>query len=228
MKISILSGIKEVISEMTDSSNGTISVRQEPIPNGLLAQKGLSEERVKFLNKFINLLLKTSFINQRTKTYLLEKNGSYKTVADKLKLQQGIDVKASTLQSIVWMDKNKIERYFTPNVLLDVIEYTNTDISEYVKTVQELNDKYGQASLLEKNVIIELPKSTIKKSEFDDDSFNECMQSLIPYIRSQANYASETMKADFIGYLKYLLNSDGTELNGKDLSRKGILVSLLS
>lgn len=227
MKISILSGIKEVISEMTDTNNDAIIVRQEPIPNGLLAQKKLSEERIKFLYLFVSLLLKTSFINQRTKLYLQDKNGSYKTVAEKLKYK-GIDVKPSTLQSIVWLDKNKIEKYFTDKVLLDVIEYTNTDITEYMKTVQELNIKYGQASLLEKNVIIELPKSTIKKSEFDDDSFNECMQSLIPYIRSQANYASETMKADFIGYLKYLLNSDDTELNGKDLSRKCILVSLLS
>ena len=230
MRVSILTGIKEVINEMTDRGNGDkgITIRQAPITNGTLARKQLPQERIEFLRLFVHLLIKTDFLNERTRVYLIDRYGSYKTAADRIERESGVKVNPSTLQSTVWLDKNKIERYFSSKVLLDVIEYTNTDVAEYSRIARSLIDKYGQSNLLAKNVIIELPECEPMESKFTDGEFNEFMQMLAPYIRSQANFVRSTIQPEFIGYLKYILNESNEELSKNDLQRKNTILALLS
>lgn len=224
MKISILLGIREVVYEMTDGDK----VRKEPIPNGKLAKKGLSVERIEFLSKFVDLLLNTDFINERTKTYLLDKDGSYKTIAEKISEKTGKHIGASTLQSTVWLDKNRIEGYFTSKFLLDIIEYTNTDVSVYMVTLQELLEKYGNASLISKNIIIKLPTSEAEYKEFNDNEFNEFIDMITPYIKSQADYVRDGITPSLIGYCKYILNCLDDNLSNVDKKRKELLLALLS
>jgi hypothetical protein len=226
MRVSILTGIKEVIYEMTDKQ-ASLVVRKEPIPNGNLAKKELSSERIEFLRLFVNLLLNTTFITEKTKLYVSEKHSSYVSLAEKLQKEQGLEINPSTLQSTVWLDKNKIERYFTSKVLLDVIEYTNTDISRYIATAKELINKYGQSSLLTKNIIIKLPDCEVQNTKVSDAEFNDFISTISPYIKSQAQYVSENTSTSLVGYCKYILNSTDGNLDEQDSQRRKLLLSLL-
>ena len=112
MKVSILLYLREMIHEMVDKTDNGILVRTEPIAGGTISIKNLSDERIGLLVSITTLLLKTDFMTEVTKTYLSDKYISYKELASKIKLEEGIEINESTLQSRVWADKNKIERYF--------------------------------------------------------------------------------------------------------------------
>lgn len=224
MRRSILSGIKGVVSEMVD---GNGKVRSSPIPNGVLAKKMLSEDRIKFLSLFVELLLNTDFTKENTKAYLLAKSSSYAQVADKLSAERGVAVNQYSLQSTVWLDKNRIEKHFTNKILLDVIEYTNTDISKHTATLMELMQEYGKSNLLGKNLIIELPEVLPLNAEVSDEELNEFFSYILPYTTTQAKFVSESLSTKVVSYCKYLLNGIESEMTDEEIERKNKIIALL-
>ena len=92
--------------------------------------------------------------------------------------------------------------------------------------VNELMNKFGKSNTLQKNIIIKLPESTATYIETSDSDFQEFISIITPYIKSQANYISNSISPNIISYCKYLLDGAGS-LSGKDIERKEILLSLL-
>lgn len=194
-------------------------------PLGRTIKKELSKERVEFIRLFIDLLLNTNYISDETKIYLSDRYITLEGV--KLKLEErGMESNINTIKSKVWYDKNKIIADFGGDLLLNVIGYSDTDITSYMIKLGDLLIKYNNVNLL-KNISLDLRiEDTELNTQLDERDFQEFLTIIAPYSKKHRTFLSENIPKNMVGYAMYLLSNN--LLKGDDLERKKMLLEILN
>lgn len=220
-KTSILEGFKMVIADMLDS-NGNFRVT----PIGTTGRLNLSNNRIKLLIDVIKLLRDTDIISDETRIYIFNKYITIKGVNEIINDRMGgkEEVKFNNTLSKIQYDKNKLERLLGKDFFGSVLS-SNRDISLYEKIVYELYIKYSKTDKIRENLILNIPKDCMS-TELSDEEFNEFIQIISPYLKSQIKFIEENLSRKACGYFNYLLSVP--TLEGKDKERAEILRALLS
>lgn len=220
--------LKEIVSDFMDTEGKILDS-----PKGKIIKKELSDERIEFLKQFIDLLLNTDFVGEEYKVYISDRFITLKGVYERLKyeaLNKGEDesrVNFNNVKGKIWYDKNKITSIFSERVLIDIVEYDGS-IEVYIEQLNSLKIKYNQVNLLN-NLVLDIDttlNTNIQiKNDISDEEFKEFINIIAPYSIKHVKYISDNLPKDTLEYVKKILST--SIINGKDLERKEILLTLL-
>lgn len=189
-------------------------------PKGITGRRNLDNRKIRFLRDFLDLILNNErFITSETKHYIINKYISAAGVADKFKCNE------KTVSTKIWRDKNKISGIFGDGMISDILFNANADMDFYERKLDEARVKYSDVRLLS-SIDLDLPQGVIKTS-IPDDLFNEFIETISPYIKSQKAAIEQEISDEAVGYVKWLLTSDNSKMTEKDLERKERLYLLL-
>ena len=214
--------LKNIMGDMVDA-NGNIRVT----PIGQIGNLKLSNNKIKLLSDIIKLIRDTSIVTKETKHYISNKYISIKGVDDLMNSEEREEkrtIKPTTTQSKIQYDKIKLERIFGINMFSDILS-RDCDITSYERAVAEQYVKYSGKDSIRKNLILDIPKECMR-SEVSEESFDEFIRNISPYIKSQIKYIEENLDKDCVGYFNYILNMPS--LNEIDMRRVIRLRALLS
>lgn len=182
--------------------------------------RNLDEGRTRFIRVLIELLLKTDFLKDETKTYISDKYITLRRVAEKHKKNK------NTVQSQIWRDSLKIQSIFKDKkVIINVLEYRNLDITEYEKALAEALIKNAKNDYLVDNIALELPETSLI-TDIEDSRLNSLIETILPYHKRRIKAIEQNIDKEALGYLRYILNCE-TLLNEKDLQRRKKIIELL-
>ncbi|HAN09591.1 MAG TPA: hypothetical protein DCP90_03145, partial [Clostridiales bacterium] len=163
--------VKEIVSEFL--VNGEIA----DVPWGNIGKRNLSLQQIKLLRLFTDLVINTRIIQPETKMYISNKYITYRGVADHFKIIGKETLCESSIQSIAYRDKCKLESKLGKDILRDIIEYSRTaDLDAYEERLLENLAYYGNGSMLDK-LKIKLPEEEMV-TDIDDDTYYELLGSL--------------------------------------------------
>lgn len=213
--------LKQLISDMVDQ-NGNLRVQ----PIGLTAKRNLSNSKIKLLSDLIVLLRDTNIVSKESKYYI---NNKYITIAgvNELVNQENKDkeeIKFNNTLSKISYDRNKLEKLFGANFFIEILT-KDTDIEQYEVIIAEQFIRYSNGkNKLKEKIAINIPNNCMY-SEITDEEFENFVDMIKPYIRSQMEFIEENMSKEACGYFNYISNMP--TLNSKDLERLNTLKDLL-
>lgn len=215
-----LGALKELVACYTD--NGVILDE----PTGRLGSLKLNPDVKSFLKQVVVLLMTSRMLCDESKMYLSNRYITYSGVAKELKETKNIDANPHTVQTKIWYDKGKIIRFFGERMLIDLIDYGNTDkLSEYQKMLEEAQNKYANSGLLS-SIDLNMPDTTgAEPNSCDDEQFNDFIRIIAPYSKRHKEFISNNLPVSAVAYCKYLL--DSPVLSEKELEHKEMLMELL-
>lgn len=164
----------------------------------------LSEERLEIIKELLSLIMLTSYTTQETKKYLSEYYITYKGVASELELEDGKKRVVSTIQSKIAYDKSKISKDIGVNIITDVIDYSNRDISGYLSRIKRVKERTSNNSVLN-YVGLKFDSDIAYVKGISDDLFEEAIDKLELYSKEYMSQISkELVESGLIGYIKYI------------------------
>ena len=126
-------------------------IMKEPI--GFIAKRNLSQKTIDFLHDFVVFVLNSNFINAEAKVYLLNKNFSYYDVVNDSRF---LKIKDSTIRYHISNSIDKINRTFSNKMLVNLIDYRE-DAERYIRTLEDLKEKYSAQTFFKNKYIINFP-----------------------------------------------------------------------
>lgn len=214
----LLSQLKALINDFLDSDSITILSK----PKSTYIKKELGLERINVIKDLIDLLLNTDFVSNETQLYIKNKYITYEGISEIL-LQEGKKIKPSAVSANVWYNKNKIVDTFGEGIVLDLVEYVDTDITSYKELIVDTKIKYSRNNVLD-NVALKLPEASPTYS-INETEYRDFITAILPYTKYHMEAVSEAIPKEAIGYAKWILSS--STLQGEHLQRKEELLELL-
>ncbi|MBU3101909.1 MULTISPECIES: hypothetical protein [Clostridium] len=219
MKGNILAQLKEIIYAFVDSEG---RILDKPKPYTINTIK-LNKRRNDFIRQFIDLLLNTKFITNESKIYLLNKNYTMRNVHEEIQ-KLGSRIAYRTVTAKLYYDSTKIASVFTSKMLTEILFYDKANMDMYEEALADVLNKYSNKKILHENIGLKLPKTKLNNS-LSDDEFNDFLQIIKPYLKSQINFIYDNINKRSIGYAEYLLSS--TLLSDIQKEQKNLLLECL-
>lgn len=219
----IMRQIKVLVADVYDERTGFLEA-----PRSRLVRKELSEEVMKFIYSFVDLLMNTNMLSRETKAYITDEYITYNGVRTKLKEETGKDFNVNTVQTKIWYDRRKIVQYFGEDVLTKLVEMDDTsDLPRYNKILDDVYNKYGQSKLWN-NLIIKLPETTEEDENVivPEEDLMEFLAIAGPYNKKHVKFIEDSIDKDVAGYCKRLLKTN--RLTETEKKHKEMLLQLLA
>ncbi|MBU3072841.1 hypothetical protein [Clostridium estertheticum] len=216
MKVSILN-LKDLIFAFVDEEGHILN---KPKPYSIKANK-LNKKRMDFIKQFIDLLLNTKFISNESKIYLLNKNYTMRNVHEEIQ-KLGSKIAYRTVTAKIYYDATKVASYFTNNIS-DILFYDKVNMDIYEEALSEALNKYSNKKILHQNIGLKLPKTKLNRS-LSDQEFEDFMQIIQPYLKSQMDYIFENISKDSVGYAEFILSSSNEILTYNQNQQKKLLL----
>lgn len=218
MAVELLKSLKELFNAFLDKGE----ILEFPKPRTIKTVY-LDERRLNFLRNFVDLIISTNFCCKETRLYLanyyITKAGVHKQLQ-----QEGSKNKLNTTIAKIFYDSKKITSEFGNTMLVEILHYSNIDIDRYELILADVLNRYSNKKLLQENVRLNLPKVKLSNS-LEESEFDEFLQIIAPYIKSQMKFISKEISKQQVGYAQYLLSS--TILDEKQQEHKNILCMYL-
>ncbi|HOJ12525.1 MAG TPA: hypothetical protein PK733_18325 [Clostridiales bacterium] len=209
--------LKNLIAEFVTPSGEILEY-----PTGrYYGRKQLDSRRLKLLRIFTEILPRTRFMRQETKTYISDKYITLKGVAEHMQ-SIGIEINANTVQSNIWMDMERVDAKLSKRILLDIVEY-NTGFDEYEQRLLKTLAHYSNGHLF-RNLTLKLPEP-IMKIDATEEEFCDFVKCIAPYSPQHMAYLRDNMSSEMLGYSTYIISS--TLLTEEEQERKDFLLQLL-
>ncbi|HAN10556.1 MAG TPA: hypothetical protein DCP90_08115 [Clostridiales bacterium] len=190
----------------------------------MTAKQNISSRRLRLLRLFLDVVLNGKFTREAFKLYVSDRWITIRGVCEKLQ-KQGKGWGKSAIQTIIWRDKERLEQVFGEKILVDILEYTDTNLDNYEKRLVEAMVKYSNNSgLLCGSIVLKFPEPEMA-TELTDEDFTDFLQTIKPYLKLHMKYITENLDEKAVGYCKYIIASN--VLSGVDLERKKYLMMLL-
>lgn len=197
-KGSFLKQLREIVLDMTDG--------EELIDTPTGRYTGItkpSSEQVMILQELVFLIMKTRATRDETKIYLSNKGMTYSGVCDELRFRKKRESNPNTIQSRVYLDKEKITQALGDDII-DVIKSGNKKaIKKKTELVEKMINENEEESLLESlglNIKI-LPGV---KSDLTDEEFDGLIDIIAPYTEIYRKCAAEGISEKAIRYVRYI------------------------
>ena len=185
-------------------------------PIGKYIRKEMDESRVKLLVRLTELLMLTDYIGEESKVYLSIPYINYEGIVDEVYINSGKITNVNAVQSKIWYDKEKIVKEFGDSMPIDILEYTNRDVKEYLDKVHNVWLKVEGKDIL-KNVSLKFDDETEYCDDITDDEFEDFIAMIAPYTKKVRERVENSIDKHVLGYIRYI--STRKDLSDTDRER---------
>ena len=220
-KSNILEQLRNLIRDVYDTSNNV--VRNKPV--GRFLTEELSDERMKAIKDLVHLCMDTEMFNLATRLYLRIPYAGYSDIVKEIKYATGINTNYSTVQSNIFYSKQKIIKELGENIVLDLVVYTDSDISVYQDRIATALLKANKQDILS-NIRLPFSKETKYCDSMEDDEFDACMDIIYNYTNVAITDVVKTLEEGFVGYVRYI--STHNDISAKDRERLRELSNMIN
>lgn len=217
---SILQQLKKINYSVKDK-NGNNRVT----PIGYIKDRGLSTDRIEFLQNLLTFLFTTNFIHDETKLYISDETITIKVVHSRMMealSETGVTRSEKTTANKIWNDQIKIERVFGSRLIEDVV-FSSKPIDEYSQILVTQFRKVGNYDKLTNNIVLKIPKDEVY-AEYTED-YDLFISAIKPYLKAQMLAVTEALPKKGIGYFNYLISNP--TVTGDDRKRRLELMNIL-
>ena len=192
--------------------------------------RDIEEEVVDFISDYFHFLIESDFLNECSLMWLNSNMGSVRAAVEVYNDQcDELDrINLNTAQSKIEYDKKKLKRYYSEDMLFNVMTYPEKWLEGYKNTLDIMSREYFNDIEYRRSMVIDIPKNCINK-ELDDYSFVRLTTAIERYskryIESIRNLENKDMTKDMIGYYNYLISNK--RLNKVDKERLNTIKKLL-
>ena len=187
-------------------------------PKGVWGRREVSEQHREFIEKLLNLELKTSVNRDYTKYYIMTPEATMSSCCDWYNENSGENVSFNIIRDGISYDKSKV---------LSVIElerfnklfYGHSDMSEEIELVDKLIKKYGDKRELDLGTPLDMSCSREVES-LTDEEFEDLVKLLTRYSYKHIEEISRGIKDKYKGYFNYLNNALELDETGKERAKR--------
>ena len=195
--------IKLAFTTMYDNAGN----RSEVISNPIL--RGLPDDKKLFFYDLIDFLREGTFFKYPiTMRYLFETQCTMNDLWDMVVLEaemKGVEpMKKNSLISQIQYDRVRLDKQIGHNCLTGLLQNKFVSIDPYRMLLRDLKNSTGAGAIdLNKGLILPIPSAT-PVDTLDDESYQDFKNTIIPYIKSQAEFIMNSLSPEQKGYFRYL------------------------
>lgn len=184
----------------------------EEEPNFKINGRDPEPELIEFLRGFFMFIMESNFVSENTKIWLTSHESTVKAAVSNYNNQVlEIDrVKENTVAANIQYDKNKVKKFFDPDILYKLMNYPEKYMEEVQLTLDKLSRIYMDDKGYNRAMVIKLPKDKLCKT-IDDYSWAMLTEMLSRYSKKRKELIEsgndKEFNADMIGYYNYLISS---------------------